>query len=308
MAISCLLTGAAGFLGGYFYRELQKQGKLVTVLDRIASGNNRWIQFDLAADKELRLEETYDEVYHLAGLAHIRPKTPADANRFYSTNRQGTDRLLRALKSTKAFVFISTVAVYGVERGSLLDEDTPRMAADPYGESKREAEDLVLRWGEQQGVRTTILRLPLVVGRGAPGNLSAMLDAIQRGRYFGISKGEARRSMVNAADVARIAPRAAQAGGIYHLTDGCHPSFRELEAGISKAVGKRVPRQIPRWAACSAARLGDAAGVFGIRLPLDTHILRKMTSTLTFSDARACAELRWRPRPVLDCLSELVSA
>ncbi len=308
MAISCLLTGAAGFLGSYFYRELQEQGRLVTVLDRSAFGTNRWIQFDLAAEEELRLEETYDEVYHLAGLAHIRPRTPADAARFFCTNTQGTERLVRALKNTKAFMFISTVAVYGVERGSLLDEGTPRMAVDPYGASKREAEDLVLRWGERQGVRTTILRLPLVVGHGAPGNLATMLGAIRRGRYFGISKGEARRSMVNAADVARIAPRAAQAGGIYHLTDGCHPSFRELEAGMSELAGKRAPRQIPRWVACSAARLGDIAGVFGARLPLDTQVLRKMTSTLTFSDTRARDTLGWTPRPVLDCLGELVSA
>jgi nucleoside-diphosphate-sugar epimerase len=189
----------------------------------------------------------------------------------------------------------------------MLDEDTPRQAADAYGASKREAEDLVLNWAARRGAKAAILRLPLVAGPGAPGNLAAMVRAIRAGRYMGIGRGEARRSMVRAEDVADIAPAAARTGGAYHLTDGCHPSFREIESAISAALGQRPPRRLPAPAARVAAAAGDALGVLLPRAwPLNSRVLRKMTSTLTFSDARARTLLGWNPTPVLERIAEVV--
>src|SRR5690606_7779589 len=145
---------------------------------------------------------------------------------------RGTEHLLAALERQarlpEAFVLVSTVAVYGREAGEGLTEATPREAEDPYGLSKRQAEDAVQAWGARHGVRVGIVRLPLVAGTGAPGNLGAMVQAIRRGRYLGIGDGSARRSVVLAADVARVLPAVAERGGTYNLTDGRHPSFAEI--------------------------------------------------------------------------------
>lgn len=48
--------------------------------------------------------------------------------------------------SPKAFIFISSVAVYGRENGINISEDAPLLAKDPYGLSKIQAEKLVLDW------------------------------------------------------------------------------------------------------------------------------------------------------------------
>src|SRR5690606_14547418 len=86
----------------------------------------------------------------------------------------------------------------------------------------------------------------------------------------------------------------------YHLTDGVHPSFLEIETAIAGALGCALPRRIPVRAAQLGAAAGDAISrLGGVKFPLTTHTLQKMTSTLTFDDSRARVNLGWTPMPVL---------
>ncbi|HEY2952486.1 MAG TPA: NAD-dependent epimerase/dehydratase family protein, partial [Verrucomicrobiae bacterium] len=235
-----LVTGASGFLGGHVLPSLAAEGT-VTVLSRKPLEKFTNVTADLTAPDLHLGDRSYSTVYHLAGWAHRVPRTDAERETFFRVNAGGTKNLLRALQQTghlpQSFVLISTVAVYGVEAGTLLDESIPVRATDAYGSSKREAEEAVTDWGKRQGVRVGIARLPLVAGPGAPGNLGAMVRGLRSGRYLGIGSGTARRSMVWAADVGRILPRLASGGGVFHLTDGQHPSFAELEAALAGALG-----------------------------------------------------------------------
>jgi len=251
-------------------------------------------------------------VLHLAGRAHRSPRSQEEAQEFFRVNADGTRNLLlgldRSREAPENLVFVSTVAVYGVTGGEGLDEDTPRRATDPYGESKRRAEDLVAEWGRRRGVRIGIVRLPLVAGARAPGNLGAMIRAMGKGYYFGVGDGNARRSMVLARDVAEALFKVAAVGGVFHLTDGRHPSFRELEDGLSHELGRRPPLRIPIGCARAMAVAGDVlGGVLRRQMPFSSRRLAKMTSTLTFSDRRARDTFGWAPKPVLSNLSELVT-
>ena len=198
--------------------------------------------------------------------------------RRYQVNREGTRRLLEAIdrggEPPETFLLISTVAVYGVNEGVLLDEGTERPAAKvPYGESKRQAEDMLLEWASRRGVRSTVIRLPLVVGAGAPGNLRSMVEAIRRGRYRDIGGGRARRSMVMADDAAAILPRAAAAGGIFHLTDGVHPAFVDLSAALAGTLRRGRVGNLPLWTARIAASAGDVVGrVTGRVMPINSRV------------------------------------
>jgi len=309
-----LVTGGSGFLGRHLVRALVDAGHYVTVLTRTddPAPDAATLVGDLAAlDLGTFRGSTFHTVYHVGGLAHTVPRTPAERDRFRQVNAAGTEKLLAALEKAErlpeSIVLASTVAVYGAESGTLLDEDTPRLASDPYGVSKREAEDIVAEWGSRRGVRVAMARLPLIAGAGAPGNLGAMVRGIRRGLYLGIGDGSARRSMVLARDLAAAFPTLAAAGGVYNLTDGHHPSFAELERALAAALGKRPPLHLPMSAAAFAARLGDAAqGVLKRDLPLNTRRLSKMVSTLTFSDARARREIGWAPSRVVDHAAELV--
>lgn len=262
------------------------------------------IRTDLATQQPDLSGNAINLVVHAAGKAHSLPRSTEESQAFFQVNRDGTRRLLQALELLKnrpdAFVLISTVAVYGCETGEKISEEVALSGKTPYAESKIQAEEVVQTWCAQQGVRCCILRLPLVVGAEAPGNLGKMEQAIRRGRYVHIGAGSARRSMVRADDVARIIPKAAQTGGIYNLTDGIHPSVRELGDALARQIGPRRIPTVPIGFARILARLGDGInGMIGRKFPFDSIALEKMTGSLTFSDQLAREKLGWQPRSVL---------
>lgn len=287
-----LLTGSSGYLG----KEIVSQNSIHEIFK--LNRNAGEYQFDLSTIIPV-FDATFDIVIHNAGKAHSVPKTVEEENSFYKVNVQGTSNLLQGLESNlpKQFVFISSVAVYGLHQGELIDENQLLEANDPYGLSKIQAEKLVQEWCKQHNVVCTILRLPLVVGANPPGNLGAMIKAIQKGYYFNIARGKARKSMVLAEDVAKIIIKASEIGGIYNLTDGYHPNFYELSNAISKQIDKSNPFNLSFFIAKTIALFGDA---FGNKFPLDSNKLRKITSDLTFDDSKSRQFLGWNPSRVLD--------
>jgi hypothetical protein len=136
--------------------------------------------------------------------------------------------------------------------------------------------------------------LPLLVDKNPPGNLGAMTRAIQKGYYFNIGGGKAKKSMVLAEDVAKFILKIAPIGGIYNLTDGVHPTFKELSTSIAKKKLFNLPLRLAKI----FAKIGD---VLGDKSPLNSIKLKKITSDLTFDDSKA-REKGWNPQAVLDYL------
>jgi nucleoside-diphosphate-sugar epimerase len=238
-----LLTGANGFLGQLFYKVFPVDYKVITI-----GRKNADIVVDLAIDPPL-LNEKYNLIIHAAGKAHTVPKTKVDKQVFFDVNVTGTQNLLRGLEKAPAlpqyFVFISSVSVYGVETGHLIAEVAPLLADDAYGRSKIEAEKIVQDWCTKNNIICTILRLPLLAGTTPPGNLGAMIKGIQKGYYFNIAGGKAKKSIVLAEDIAKLIPIVAKIGGVYNLTDRYHPSFHELSDCIAKQLHKSKPANLP---------------------------------------------------------------
>ena len=301
-----LVTGGSGFLGRALVSGLAEQGYDTDVLGRSDASE---ITCDLAAGVPDLAGRRYDVIVHAAGKAHVVPRTDQEADDFFRVNVGGTQNLIRALDPLPgAFVLISSASVYGREEGEAIAESEPLGALEPYGASKVAAEAIVAEWGQAQGVRVSMLRLPLVAGPCPPGNLGALIRAIERNRYVHIGGGSTRRSVVLAEDVARALPALARVGGIYNLTDGHHPSFAEIEAALSATLDKRRSPSLP----VGLARLGGWAGdaierVTGHSFPLTSRTVRKMTSSLTLSDERARHAFGWSPRPVLSEVREWAS-
>lgn len=287
-----LLTGASGFLG-----QTIKQVLIDHTIISLAR-NHADINVDLA--KKVPVLSISDLVIHAAGKAHSVPITEIEEQDFFDSNVQGTANLLKAIETAgipKAFVFISSVAVYGKESGNLINENEPLSAKDPYGLSKIAAEKLISDWCEKQNVICTILRLPLIAGPTPPGNLGAMIKGIAKSYYFNIGGGKAKKSIVLAKDVANIIPAIAIKGGIYNLTDRYHPSFKELSLQIAIQLNKKSPFNLPYFASKAVAIIGD---MFGNKAPLNSNKLMKLTSNLTFDDSKICEIVGWFPTPVLE--------
>lgn len=294
-----LLTGASGFLGNIIKQKLSETYSVTTLGNGVDTSNH--IFFDLKVQTKININTSFDIVIHCAGKAHIIPKTDIEKKEFFEINQHGTARLLNALTNSsnkpQSFVFISTVAVYGLWSGKNISEEAPLKATDPYGYSKILAETLVKNWCLENKVTYTILRLPLLIGQKPKGNLRDMIVGIKKGIYVNISGGLARKSMVLAEDVAVFIPKIASIGGTFNLTDGYHPNFFELSQHIAKILGKRMPFNISSRIMFFLAKFGD---IFGDRFPFNSLKLKKITSDLTFDDTKARKEVNWNPTPVLE--------
>jgi nucleoside-diphosphate-sugar epimerase len=289
-----LLTGSNGFLGCHIQSVLNTLTSCTTL-----SRSNSSINCDIS--KFIPDLPIVNIVIHAAGKAHSVPTTSLEKQAFFDVNYTGTRNLLKGLEECqslpKAFVFISTVAVYGRESGVNISEDTALLAKEPYGLSKIQAEQLVLDWCEKNNVVCTILRLPLLAGANPPGNLGAMIKGVERGYYFNIAGGRAQKSMVLASDVARCILKASEIGGIYNLTDGYHPTFNELSSTISLQLGRKFVPNLPLFFAKILAKIGD---LIGDNFPINSIKLSKITSPLTFDDSKARKAFGWNPSLVLE--------
>lgn len=291
-----LFTGGDGFLGTVLSQELPKENFHV---QDIQDFSNRFL--DITHPFALEITDFPEIVVHLAGKAHTIPKNSEEEKAFFKVNFEGTKNLCAAIdklsEKPKAFIFISSVSVYGVEVGQRINECHPLNGITSYARSKILAEEFLAEWASDREILLTIFRLPLIAGPNPPGNLGAMVGGIKTGRYFRIGKGTSRKSIVMASDVAKIIPKAAEVGGIYNLTDGYHPSFAELEELIARQLNKPLPKSIPTSA---AKMLGWAGDILGKRFPVNSDTIKKITSDLTFDDSKARKALGWTPERVLD--------
>lgn len=289
--MTILLTGANGFFGHYLQRALADQSLTTLGL----SGCDYNVDLSCAVPK---FRVSFTKVVHAAGLAHIIPGSKLTEQRFFDVNVTGTSNLLKGLEKLyrlpELLIFISSVAVYGVESGEGIDEAAPLAGNSPYALSKAKAETEVETWGARNNVRVLILRLPLIVGLNPPGNLGAMIKSIKKGYYFRIGDGNARRSMVLAEDVAGFIASCKAHSGTYNLTDGCHPSIKELDKAMAYKLNRRI-KHIPASLVKFAARIGALLPF----LPINSTKFEKLTSSLTFSDDKARREIGWVSRSVV---------
>ena len=290
-----LFTGASGFLGSNVRPLLEGMYGVKTV------GLSPKDDYTIDIAKEIPvLRERYDIVLHVAGKAHSVPKTEAERQVFFDVNLQGTKNLCTALERRRvprAFIFISTVAVYGCAYGENITEDHPLDGDTPYAMSKRLAEEYLQKWCYEHNVILGIIRPSLIAGPNPPGNLGAMIHGIRSGKYLSIAGGQARKSVLMVQDIAKLVSLLSEKGGIYNVCDSHHPTFRELETTICRQLDKKLPFSIPYWAAKCMALVGDCLGK---KAPINSLKLKKITESLTFSNEKAMRELGWKPTRVLE--------
>ena len=290
-----LFTGASGFLGNTVYPLLSEYYEVSTI------GLALEDDYTLNLAQEIPiLKEKYDIVFHAAGKAHSVPKDEVEKQSFFNVNLQGTKNLCKAFENNgipKAFIFVSTVAVYGCDCGENITEDHPLNGMTPYALSKIQAEQYLQEWCNKHHVTLGIIRPSLIAGPNPPGNLGAMINGIRHSKYFSIAGGKARKSVLMVQDIANLIPLLAEKGGTYNVCDTYQPTFRELESVICRQLGKSMPFSIPYWLAKSMAVVGDC---LGSKAPVNSLKLNKITKSLTFSNEKAMRELGWKPMNVLE--------
>lgn len=288
---SLLLTGGSGFVGRHMAPHLRGRYRVAT-LGRGASND---IRADLS-ESVPELGGRFDVVVHAAALAHPSRHTLPDD--YMAVNVDGTRRLCESLEHAgvpRSLIFLSSVAVYGCDDGAAgVDESWPLAGTSPYARSKILGEQFLREWCGTHGVHLAIVRLPVLLGADAPGNMGRMIRGISRGFYVGIGRGCGMRSLTSVDDLAGLIPLLDGRDGVWNIV-GQDIMVRDLERMICAAVGRRFLPRIPTVCAKAAACAGDC---LGNKFPLNNYRLRVITRSLTFSSAAARRDLGWNPAPV----------
>ena len=309
-----LLTGYPGFLSTSIKEWFDSQGWIVDTLGLLPYPENlqstgAHLVCNLVKEIPQLSSNDYDLVIHAAGKAHVVPRNEAERKSFFDVNVTGTQHLLDALQSNppRSIVFISSVAVYGKEAGDMIKEDAPLLAKTPYGKSKIQAEELIRNTLFSKEVVRGIVRLPLIAGKDAPGNLGSMIKAIKKGIYFNVAGGKTVRSIVLKDDIAPFLYELGKHGGTYNFTDGRGISYKELDQKIHELISCPKRPGLPYWLAWLMALCGEILSFILRRpMPLDFYRLDKLVNNLTFDNANAAKDIPFTPRRVMDHINEII--
>ena len=138
-----LVTGSDGFIGKNLTTRL------------IQDGSYTVLSYDKDSSEDLSsLIDKCDFIFHLAGV-----NRPQNEEEFKTGNQDLTDRILDIAAPKKIPILITSSIQ------ALLD--------NPYGKSKRGAEELVTTYGKQTGAKTYTFRLPNVFGKWSRPNYNS---------------------------------------------------------------------------------------------------------------------------------------
>ena len=277
-----LVTGGAGYIGSHACKALAEAGATPVSLDNLVHGHSdavRWGPFvkgDLADGLLLRRtlrEHRIEAVLHFAAYAYVG-ESMGEPGKYFINNFAGSLTLLEAMRAegVGSIVFSSTCATYGVPRHLPIDESSPQLPVNPYGESKLFVERALARFEAAHGLRYSALRYFNAAGADAEGQLGEdhdpethliplVIEAAQAKRphvsVFGTDyptrDGTAIRDYVHVTDLADahvLALRKLQSGADSfgaNLGTGRGHTVREVIAMVEAIGGRRVPvRNEPR--------------------------------------------------------------
>lgn len=181
-----LVTGASGFLGSFVARALARSGHDVVALYRRETPFLARLNGEPRIHKQrgglpdvATLPGAFDAVVHAAATS---PAPGIDVAQIVRDNVTGTQALIEAAErwSARAFIFFSSLSLYGEVATTLVDERTPIVNPDAYGATKRLGELLLAARAER--LPCLAIRLPGVLGPGAHRNwLSGVAATLRTG-------------------------------------------------------------------------------------------------------------------------------
>lgn len=299
-----LLTGATGFVGQALDARLRSEGR------RLLGTARRSGQLGTGtpvAAAELRPDQDWSAclahtraVVHLAARVHVMDERAADPlAAFRLANTAGTLNLARqsAAAGVRRFVFVSSIKVNGEQTapGRAFRFDDAPAPLDPYGVSKREAEEGLRALGATSGMEIVIVRPPLVYGPGVKANFAALMRAVRRGWPLPLGDVTANRRSLVALDnlvdlLVSCINHPAAAGQTFLVSDGEDLSTAELLRRMGQALG-RPARLLP----VPASLLEAGAALLGRRA-----MAQRLLGSLQVDIAHTCRTLGWAPPVSVD--------
>jgi dTDP-glucose 4,6-dehydratase len=170
-----LVTGGAGFIPSNFIRHLlEETDHDVVMLDALTYAGNLDNLADVLTHPRLsfvhgdirdaalvgELVDGVDVIVNAAAESHVEKSIEHGASEFVTTNVEGTQILLDAIRETpvERFILISSSEVYGTAESAPMDEEHPLNPRSPYAATKAGADRLAYSYW-------TTYELPIVIVR-----------------------------------------------------------------------------------------------------------------------------------------------
>ena len=303
-----LLTGATGFVGRAFLDVLMSRSYelVVFVRDKGVSlpSDVKKVVADLSNLSHLNSSDfaNMDVMVHIAARVHVmNDKVSNPLLAFRKVNRDATLLLagMAAEAGVKRFVFVSSIKVNGemTNPGQPFSPDDDFVPTDPYGLSKYEAEQGLLKIANETGLEVVIIRPPLVYGPGVKANFASMMNWMSKSIPLPFGTVHNQRSLValdNLVDFIALcadrekSPKAANE--VFLISDGEDVSTTQLLKKVAKAFNKKaILLPIPVGLMTFMAKLlgkGDVAN--------------RLFGSLQVDSSKARDLLGWKPVTTMD--------
>lgn len=222
-------------------------------MNRLPSSNLEIVRADLLDRHALRkAAEDCRAVVHAAAWTGGAEISDAEGMR---VNVEGTRNVLTAAKAAgvERFIFISSVAVYGLNRAPLIDETAPTPpVGQAYPDSKIAAEALV----RDSGLPYVIVRLSATYGPHGSAWTIGPVKAIRAGRLWllGPDTGWVTPGYIdNVVDGLLLAlSHPAATGETFNLCDDYAMTYREFYLTYARMLGRDRLPTVPGWFASLA--------------------------------------------------------
>lgn len=214
-ALKILITGGAGYIGSVLSRVLLDRGHRVTVLDNFLYNQSSLldccpspafevVRGDCRDERILAdLVPKHDAIIPLAAIVGA-PICADDRTAAVSTNLDAIRALCRLAAPSQPILYPVTNSGYGVgEKGAYCTEDSPLRPVSLYGETKVEAEKVVLDRGN-----AITFRLATVFGVSPRMRLDLLVnDFVYRAltdRAVVLFEAHFKRNYIHVRDVAKV--------------------------------------------------------------------------------------------------------
>lgn len=314
-----LVMGASGFVGSHVVRKLAERGDDVRVYLRKSSSTVAIDDLDVErCYGDLRDEEALraamagrDVVYYCIVDTRFHLRDPAP---LFETNVESLRRVLDVAVDADLhrFVFCSTIGTIAIGDGRTpVTEDMPfdwHGKGGPYIESRRAAEDLVLRYVREHALPAVVMCVSnpygprdwqpsqgMIVKYAAFGKIPAYIKGVHT-EVVGIE--DVAEAFLLAGDHGRIGER--------YIVSETYMSMREMLQTAASAVGAKPPRFGVPLAVMYAVGglLSLASRLLRRDMPMNVTGVRLLHIMSPADHGKATRELGWQPRPAAESIRE----
>lgn len=300
-----LLTGGTGFVGTPLLRALNSAGHEVILALRSCvdeppecAGLFYYPGLEFDVDWAFGLADV-EVVVHVAARAHVLASEGNEGlSLFHKINVDGTLSLARqaADRGVKRFVFISSIKAMGesTEIGQPYCAEGKLQASDPYGLSKKAAEEGLSALCADTEMELVIIRPVLVYGPGVGANFLKMMQWTRRGIPLPFGAVRNKRSFVSVDNLVDLlvvcTAHPLAANRVFLLSDGEDLSTGDLLLRVASAMGK-------------SSRL-ISVPVFFLRMIAhcvgQDALFQRLCGSLQVDMQQTCEVLGWRPPVSVD--------